>query len=147
VVLLQLGRLRASRSYTGYLAAEGVAGLRRHFRYAFRLGDQDWWTNLSFLHPALFHPLPCWFNVQTSLQYLAQPWRARFPDFHHCCPATAVRVLHRCLAPGLDTCPGTGAGPRAGSAGPTRPPGAGDSPTCQMPSSPIPNGRTNKKLS
>ena len=61
------------------------------FGFLMTLGDQDWLTLLSFEVPSLFYRLPCYFNVQTSLQYLASyqhnaqlELQQRFPLYHYC---------------------------------------------------------------
>ena len=36
--------------------------------YKISLAEQDFLTNLGFIHPELFHILPCTFNKQESIQ-------------------------------------------------------------------------------
>ena len=35
---------------------------------------QDWFTNLAWDQPQLFHILPCVYNAQTNIQLLRPPW-------------------------------------------------------------------------
>lgn len=95
VVLFRLDRMRDSEIYNEYLEAGRVAQLRDRYMYDFALGDQDWLTNLGFSHPELFHLLPCQFNKQTSIQYLAPPWEDTFDQYHYCCTKAEVKIMHR----------------------------------------------------
>ena len=38
------------------------------FGFQISLAEQDFFTNLGFIHPELFHILPCTFNKQESIQ-------------------------------------------------------------------------------
>ena len=65
------------------------------------LGDQDWLTVLSFEWPSLFYQLPCEYNVQTSLQYLASyhhhgqmELQQKFPLYHYCVLPHQSKIVH-----------------------------------------------------
>ena len=57
--------------------------------------SKDWFTNLYYSHPSLFHILPCYYNRQTSVQYLMPPFEDVFEDFHKCEPKSQVVIFHR----------------------------------------------------
>lgn len=95
VVLFRLDRMRDSKLYNEYLEEGRVTQLRDQYMYDFSLGDQDWFTNLAFTHPELFHKLPCQWNKQTSIQYLTPPWEDTFDLYHYCCPKLEVKIMHR----------------------------------------------------
>ena len=64
VLLLDLHRMRASRLYNSLVTAEAVAELTAEFHFKGHLGDQDFFTLLSFRYERLFHVLPCGWNRQ-----------------------------------------------------------------------------------
>merc|ERR550517_1928647 len=68
VVLYHLDRMRQSWLYNSYLHPEAVDHLMDRYHLKMSVGDQDWFTALSFAQRRLFIQLPCIFNTQTSLQ-------------------------------------------------------------------------------
>ena len=95
VVLFDLKGMRASRLYNQMISPEKVKEVQEKYKYKFTLGDQDWFTNLGWLHPELFYLLPCKFNSQTSVQYLRPPWEETFEQYHHCDDHSKIVIFHR----------------------------------------------------
>jgi len=101
VVLYNLEAMRASSVYNRQLDPGAVSQLLEEFMYSFTLAEQDWFTNLGFRHPELFHVLSCRFNRQTSIQFLKPPLEDIFEQFHSCGNKSEVLIYH-----------GNGCGPR-----------------------------------
>jgi len=101
VVLYNLQAMRESSVYNSYLSPGAITRLLEEFMYSFTLAEQDWFTNLGFLHPELFHVLSCRFNRQTSIQFLKPPLEEIFEQFHSCGNKSEVVIFH-----------GNGCGPR-----------------------------------
>ena len=95
VVLFDLKRMRASRLYNQMINPRKVEEIQEKYYYKFTLGDQDWFTNLGWLHPELFYVLPCRFNSQSSVQYLKPPWEETFELYHHCDDHSKIVIFHR----------------------------------------------------
>ena len=56
VVLYHLGRMRASQQWASYLHKEDVFRLMDEYAFHVTLGDQDWFTNISFkVRPGTWH--------------------------------------------------------------------------------------------
>ncbi|XP_023325659.1 xyloside xylosyltransferase 1 isoform X3 [Eurytemora carolleeae] len=68
VVLYRLDKMRVNELYNSFLNKQKIDYLVKKFGYPFALAEQDFFTNLGFMFPDLFHILPCQFNTQTSLQ-------------------------------------------------------------------------------
>ena len=94
VVLYNLKAMRQSYLYNSFLNPRMVSILADKFLYKFTLAEQDWFTNLGYLHPHLFYILPCTFNRQTSIQFLRPPWEDIFESFHECKPKINVMIIH-----------------------------------------------------
>ena len=60
--------MRSSRLYNEFLTGDRVRQLHSLYIFDYALGDQDWFSELGFSHPNLFHILSCQFNRQTSIQ-------------------------------------------------------------------------------
>ena len=60
--------MRSSRLYNEFLTGDRVRQLHSLYIFDYSLGDQDWFSELGFSHPNLFHILSCQFNRQTSIQ-------------------------------------------------------------------------------
>jgi len=84
VVLYNLARMRASEQWQNYLDKENVAKLKFEYGFHVTVGDQDWFTNVSFNSSELVYILPCEFNTQVSVQYWRPPWEEIFWDYHRC---------------------------------------------------------------
>ena len=94
VVLYNLAAMRQSALYNSYLTPRMITQLSNQFMYSFTLAEQDWFTNLGYIHPHLFYILPCKFNRQTSIQFLRPPWEEIFESFHSCDPKQDVAIFH-----------------------------------------------------
>ena len=94
VVLFHLEKMRRSKEYNQHITPEKVTALFQHYRTKMTVGDQDWFTLLSFTEPQLFTILPCQYNAQTSMQY----WHSHketFHDYHHCDELSKIKIFHR----------------------------------------------------
>jgi len=91
VVLYHLARMRESALYNSYLHPEAVDHLMERYHLKMSVGDQDWFTALSFAQPRLFVQLPCTFNMQTSLQYWSSH-KSMFWSYRHCEPGHLARI-------------------------------------------------------
>ena len=60
--------MRSSSLYNKFLTSDRVRQLHSLYIFDYALGDQDWFSELGFSHPNLFHILSCQFNRQTSIQ-------------------------------------------------------------------------------
>ena len=102
--------MRSSNLYNKFLTSDRVRQLHSLYMFDYALGDQDWFTELGFSHPDLFHVISCQFNRQTSIQvnnkhegeeqifffqYLSPPWEMEFESYHHCGPKKDVKIMHR----------------------------------------------------
>jgi len=84
VVLYNLARMRESKEWQDYLDKESVFNLMYKYGFHTTVGDQDWFTNVSFNSSELIYILPCKFNTQVSVQYWRPPWEDIFWDYHRC---------------------------------------------------------------
>ena len=64
VLLLDLKKMRESKLYNSLLNSESVEQLTKKFMMKGHLGDQDFFSLLSFEYESLFHVLPCQWNYQ-----------------------------------------------------------------------------------
>ena len=121
VVLYDLSCLRDSQEYNEQLKPEQVCKIVKHsyndrcdrsflfkvskliseYSMKITLGDQDWFTMLGWKIPSLFYNLPCEFNLQTSLQYLAQyklenntELAREFHKYNYCVPRHNAKIMH-----------------------------------------------------
>jgi len=105
VVLYRLDRMRQSDLYNSYLNSKSIVEMTKTFMYKISLAEQDFFTNLGFLHPSLFHVLPCQFNKQESIQYLAPPFEEIFESYHYCDEKKNIKVYHiNGCGPTLELC-------------------------------------------
>ena len=101
VALYDLTCLRQSPLFTNYSSPSQISKVIEKFMFPLTLSDQDWLTLLSFEAPSLFYQLPCHYNVQTSLQYLASylhqgqvELQQAFPRYHYCVLPHLARIVH-----------------------------------------------------
>jgi len=94
VVLYRFDRMRKSEVYNSFLNREKVNFLVQKFGYQISLAEQDFFTNLNFIHPELFHILPCQFNKQVSIQYNRPPFEAVFDSYHYCDKKENIKIFH-----------------------------------------------------
>ena len=86
--------MRQSALYNSYLTPSMITQLINQFMYSFTLAEQDWFTNLGYIHPHLFYILPCKFNRHTSIQFLRPPWEEIVESFHSCDPTKDLAIFH-----------------------------------------------------
>ncbi|XP_023325649.1 uncharacterized protein LOC111699261 isoform X2 [Eurytemora carolleeae] len=94
VVLYRFDRMRENEVYNSFLTREKVNFLIQKFGFQISLAEQDFFTNLGFIHPELFHILPCTFNKQESIQYNAAPFESIFNAYHDCVPKKDIKIFH-----------------------------------------------------
>ncbi|XP_023325663.1 xyloside xylosyltransferase 1 isoform X6 [Eurytemora carolleeae] len=94
VVLYRLDKMRVNELYNSFLNKQKIDYLVKKFGYPFALAEQDFFTNLGFMFPDLFHILPCQFNTQTSLQYLSSPFENIFKSYHYCDRKENIKIFH-----------------------------------------------------
>ncbi|KAK7496772.1 hypothetical protein BaRGS_00011981 [Batillaria attramentaria] len=84
VLLLDLEKMRASALYNSLLDAVVMKEMSEKYFFQGHLGDQDFYTLVSFEHEDMFYVLPCTWNRQ-----LCQWWRDKgfqdvFDDYFSC---------------------------------------------------------------
>ena len=87
VVLYNLQRMRDNEKYNHYVDnASGLLDkLTKKFFYRSHLGDQCFFSLLSFEHPEWFHILPCSYNFQLDTSLAVQlAFRDIFNKYHNC---------------------------------------------------------------
>ncbi len=70
VLLMNLKRMRESKLYNSLLNSSAIEMLCNKYSFRGHLGDQDFYTIVSFDYQQLFHVIPCFWNRQ-----LCQWWR------------------------------------------------------------------------
>ena len=88
VVLLNLKHMRNNTLYNSYLDdPKKTSDLKNQYKFHGHLGDQDFFTLLSFEHDGMFRYLPCQWNRQ-----LCTWWKTRgrnnwdWDAYHNCTP-------------------------------------------------------------
>ncbi|KAK7496775.1 hypothetical protein BaRGS_00011984 [Batillaria attramentaria] len=98
VLLLDLEKMRASALYNSLLDAVVMKEMSEKYFFQGHLGDQDFYTLVSFEHEDMFYVLPCTWNRQ-----LCQWWRDKgiqdvFDDYFSC--DGPINIYHgNCNAP------------------------------------------------
>ncbi|CAH1265306.1 XXYLT1 [Branchiostoma lanceolatum] len=92
VLLLDLDKMRASSLYNSLLNGTVVRTMSEEFHFKGHLGDQDYFTLLSYRYPQLFHVLPCTWNRQLCTWWQDKGYQEVF-DFYHDC-AGEVNIYH-----------------------------------------------------
>ena len=89
--------MRASTEYNAQLDASKMEELSQRFlsRPLWNLGDQDWFTLLSWHMPQLFHRLPCRYNVLVCKDFDSLQYGFRTKMFDIDCKEE-VAVAHLC---------------------------------------------------
>ena len=93
VVLYDLDKMRQSITYNSYLTTPMVDALFKTYNMSITVGDQDFFTLLSFHSNNLISILPCQFNTQTSMQYWAAN-KESFHSFHFCDVPSSIKIFH-----------------------------------------------------
>ena len=93
VLLLDLGRLRDSHLYQQYIEdILLVKKLGEKYNFRGHLGDQGFYTLLSFEHPELFYVLPCSWNRQLCVWWKNHGYKEIFDLYHNC--SGPVHIYH-----------------------------------------------------
>ncbi|XP_035665312.1 xyloside xylosyltransferase 1-like [Branchiostoma floridae] len=92
VLLLDLDKMRGSRLYNSLLNGTVVHTMSEEFHFKGHLGDQDYFTLLSYRYPQLFHVLPCTWNRQLCTWWQDKGYQEVF-DFYHDC-AGEINIYH-----------------------------------------------------
>jgi hypothetical protein len=92
VTLLDLGRMRRSETFNRALTPEAVAALAEKYSFKGHLGDQDFYTLLSFEHEELFYKLDCGWNRQLCTWWQDKGYQDVFATYHQC--DSPVKIYH-----------------------------------------------------
>ena len=84
VMLADLTRLRKSDIYNRMLEPEPLKQLAEKYKFQGNLGDQDFYTLLSFDYPELFYVLPCNWNRQLCRWFETHGYKDAFDAYHQC---------------------------------------------------------------
>ena len=84
VILMDLQKLRYCDTYNRLLSSVNLHHLAEKYSFRGNLGDQDYFTLLSFEHPELFYVLPCTWNRQLCRWFETHGYHEHFSAFHHC---------------------------------------------------------------
>ena len=85
VLLMDLARMRTSVLYKEYLSnPAALQHLSEKYYFRGHLGDQDFYTLLSFEHPELFYLLPCTWNRQLCTWWNDKGYHEIFHLYHNC---------------------------------------------------------------
>lgn len=92
VVLLNLEAIRNSSVYKHFLSAKAVQWLAAKYSFRGHLGDQCFYSLLSWEHPELFYVLPCTWNRQLCEWWRHHGYEDVFEEYHRC--NGTVHVYH-----------------------------------------------------
>ncbi|RWS06962.1 Xyloside xylosyltransferase 1-like protein [Dinothrombium tinctorium] len=84
VLLLHLQRMRDSSVYNSMLNPLSIASLANQYYFHGHLGDQDFYTLLSFNEPTLFYNLNCTWNRQLCKWWKYHGYFKQFDEYHKC---------------------------------------------------------------
>eukprot|EP00112_Aurelia_sp_Birch-Aquarium-sp1_P013315 Seg282.10 transcript_id=Seg282.10/GoldUCD/mRNA.D3Y31 product="Xyloside xylosyltransferase 1" protein_id=Seg282.10/GoldUCD/D3Y31 len=92
VKLVDLEEMRRSVLYNQLLQAENITRVANKYNFKGHLGDQDFYTVVSFDFPQLFYTLPCQWNRQLCTWWKNNGYQEVFDLYHKCEPP--YHVLH-----------------------------------------------------
>ncbi|KAF8774727.1 Xyloside xylosyltransferase 1 like protein [Argiope bruennichi] len=93
VLLLDLDKMRNSSSYLDIINNSSIVlELIKQYKFRGHLGDQDFYTLVSFEYPDLFYILPCTWNRQLCKWWKYHGYQNIF-DLYYSCPEKA-NILH-----------------------------------------------------
>ena len=92
VKLVDLAEMRKSVLYNQLLQAENITRVANKYSFKGHLGDQDFYTVISFDYPQLFYTLPCQWNRQLCTWWKNNGYQEVFDLYHKCEPP--YHVLH-----------------------------------------------------
>ena len=84
VILMDLEKLRHSDIYEEFMSSVNLHSVSNKYSFQGNLGDQDYFTLLSFEHPELFYVLPCTWNRQLCRWFESHGYYEQFDAFHNC---------------------------------------------------------------
>lgn len=84
VLLIDLEAVRSSSTYKKFLTASGVQWLVEKYSFGGNLGDQDFYSLLSWEFPELFYVLPCTWNRQLCEWWRHHGYADVFDEYHRC---------------------------------------------------------------
>ena len=97
VVLLNLEKIRNAQFYNRLLTGGDVKEMAERYQFKGNLGDQDFFTLLSFDYQNLFYIIPCSWNRQLC-RFWEKGYEDVFVSYHKC--AEPAHVFHgNCKAP------------------------------------------------
>lgn len=92
VVLFDLDKLRNSSLYNSFLTGDNLLTLVRKYEFKGHLGDQDFFTLLSFEYGSLFYILPCGWNRQLCMWWRRDEFVSVFNKYYSC--SGPVHIWH-----------------------------------------------------
>ena len=84
VLLLNLQRMRESKLYNSLLNSTQIESICKKYFFSGHLGDQDFYTVVSFEYKHLFHVIPCNWNRQLCQWWRYHGYRDVFEDYFKC---------------------------------------------------------------
>uniref|UniRef100_H2Z3T5 Xyloside xylosyltransferase 1 n=1 Tax=Ciona savignyi TaxID=51511 RepID=H2Z3T5_CIOSA len=92
VLLLHLDNMRSSNMYKSYMDANRLQQLSQKYYFKGHLGDQDFYTLLSFEYPQLFHVLPCGWNKQLCQWWKDKGYQDVWDQYFEC--SGDIKIYH-----------------------------------------------------
>ena len=92
VKLMNLDQMRKSAEYNAILQSVNATKVAKKYSFQGHLGDQDFFSLVSFEHPSLFHTLPCQWNRQLCTWWREHGYKDIFDSYFKCEPP--YFVLH-----------------------------------------------------
>lgn len=86
VKLVNLEEMRNSQIYNELLQKENSSKLAKKYEFKGHLGDQDFYSLISFDHPGLFYTLPCQWNRQLCTWWKNNGYQNVFDLYFKCSP-------------------------------------------------------------
>jgi lipopolysaccharide biosynthesis glycosyltransferase len=96
VLLLDLTKIRQSILFNNYLENSNLIEqllIKYHFNHP-HLGDQDFYTLISFEHENLFYLLPCYWNRQLCTWWKGKGYDDVWEKYYHCNNEENIRLYH-----------------------------------------------------
>jgi len=84
VILLYLERIRQSSEYDRLFSPEWISNVVQKYLFKGHLGDQDWYTLVSYERPELIYRLSCGWNRQLCTWWKQHGYADTFDSFARC---------------------------------------------------------------
>lgn len=98
VVLFNLENMRKSSLYNHILQGEEIKRLTEKYSFRGHLGDQDFFTLLSFEYPGMFYTIPCSWNRQLCTYWKDNGYADVWDQYFNC--TGPIHVYHgNCRTP------------------------------------------------